>query len=425
MNAGSWIILVFMVGFDLTLALIRASLVNARLTHLINLGEKWPEKVKKTLELLQRPRLRASLRLMMVFSHLLVASVGWFVLSHWITFPSVWTLMGIFVCIGVAILLLEFGIERIIFRNPEEWAIRMTGCGQVVDALFGWFASLLTSLQGSRQYLEHQPGSVTEDELRTWVEVGQPNGGLLEKEERKMIYSIFQFGDTLCREVMVPRIDVLALDVTTPLVDAVHALIESGHSRVPVYEESIDNVVGLLYAKDLLKVSFDKSGQITLRDLLRPAYFVPESKKVDELLSEIQERGVHIAVVVDEYGGMAGLVTLEDIVEEIVGDIRDEYDQGEEMSFQEINPNEFIFSGRIDLDDFNEITGTHLDKDQTDTLGGFIYSQLGRVPLEGEQVPLEHWTLIVEQVTGRRIGQIRAIKGSHPEMEEISDEPKH
>ena len=153
----------------------------------------------------------------------------------------------------------------------------------------------------------------------------------MEPDERKMIYSIFQFGDTLCREIMVPRIEVLALDVNTPLNTAINQLVESGHSRAPVYEDVIDNVVGLLYAKDLLKMHTGPTDKQTIRKFLRPAYFVPESKKVDELLAEMQAKGIHLAVVVDEYGGMAGLVTLEDIVEEIVGEIRDEYDQSEEL----------------------------------------------------------------------------------------------
>ena len=154
---------------------------------------------------------------------------------------------------------------------------------------------------------------------------------------------------------------------------------------MPVYEETIDNVIGLLYAKDLLRVQLQEGQKISsLRSLLRPAYFVPEAKKVDELLREMQARSVHMALVVDEYGGIAGLVTLEDIVEEIVGEIRDEYDQSEEQLFEKVSEDEYIFHGRIDLDDFNTVMGTNLSKEVADTLGGFIYSQIGRVPVGGE-----------------------------------------
>ena len=225
---------------------------------------------------------------------------------------------------------------------------------------------------------------VTEDELKSWVEEGQPEGSL-EQGERRMIYSIFHFGDTLAREIMVPRIDILALDVSTPLEEAILALNNSGHSRVPVFEETIDNVIGLLYAKDLLRVRLEGQNLSSLRSLLRPAYFVPEAKKVDELLREMQARSVHMALVVDEYGGIAGLVTLEDIVEEIVGEIRDEYDQSEEHAVRTGRmTDEYLFHGRIDLDDFNSGDGIHLTKDVADTLGGFIYSQIGRVPVGGE-----------------------------------------
>ena len=171
---------------------------------------------------------------------------------------------------------------------------------------------------------------MTEDTFKTLVDIGQQNG-TIEQEESKMIQSIFQLGDTLTREIMVPRIDVQALDINTPMDEAVDLLISSGFSRVPVYDETIDRVLGLLYAKDLLKIwrEGNKHGDIQ-RNLLREPYFVPEAKKIDELLTEMQSQRFHMAVVVDEYGGIAGLVTLEDIVEEVLGEIQDEYDQGEE-----------------------------------------------------------------------------------------------
>jgi len=230
-----------------------------------------------------------------------------------------------------------------------------------------------------------------------------------------MIYSIFHFGDTLCREIMVPRIDILALEASTSVPEAVRALTASGHSRVPVYEETIDNIAGLLYAKDLLRASQEEEKPENIRPFLRPAYFVPEAKKVDELLREMQERSIHMAVVVDEYGGTAGLVTLEDIVEEIVGEIRDEYDQAEERPFLKVSEDEYYFHGRIDLDDVDDVLGTHLVSELADTLGGYIYGTIGRVPVGGEQVRVDGWVLTVEQVSGRRIRKIHAVRALHPE----------
>jgi putative hemolysin len=165
----------------------------------------------------------------------------------------------------------------------------------------------------------------------------------------------------------------------------------------------------LLYAKDLLSVWREGNKIESLRELLRPAYFVPEAKKVDELLTELQGQRVHMAIVVDEYGGVAGVVTLEDIVEEILGEIQDEYDDAEESPYEELSANEFIFLGRVDLDDFNEIVEADLPKDDADTLGGYIYSRLGRVPTAGESVQVDNMQLTVEQVIGRRIRKVRVL----------------
>jgi CBS domain containing-hemolysin-like protein len=274
--------------------------------------------------------------------------------------------------------------------------------------------------------------TVTEEELKSMVDAGH-EGGVLEGDERQMIYSIFELGDTLVREIMLPRIYINALEVSTPLPQAVDTLIRLGHSRVPVYEESVDNILGLLYAKDLLRVwnqelAGDQAAEgnqapagnqelgsqgdrvASLRNLLRPATFVPEAEKVDELLAEMQEGHVHMAMVVDEYGGIAGLVTLEDIFEEIVGEIQDEYDQSEEAPYMQVGEGEYIFQGRVDLKDFNEVMGSQLPTEETETLGGFIYEQVGRVPVSGESLRVGDINLTIEQVTRRRIRKVRALK---------------
>jgi len=207
---------------------------------------------------------------------------------------------------------------------------------------------------------------------------------------------------------MVPRIDMLALDVETPLVQAVDAILQAGYSRVPVYEESVDNTLGLLYAKDLLR-AWRETGQMeTLHRLLRPAYFVPEGKKLDKLMAEMRNHRIHMAIVVDEYGGVAGLVTLEDIVEEIFGEIRDEYDQSEEAPYQKLQDDGYLFLGRIALDDFNEIMGSELVSDEADSLGGYIYGCLGRVPNVGETIRQDRLLLTVEQVSSRQIRKVSA-----------------
>jgi CBS domain containing-hemolysin-like protein len=248
---------------------------------------------------------------------------------------------------------------------------------------------------------------VTEEEIRTIVDAGE-EGGAIEVDEKEMIFSIFELGDTLVRAVMVPRIDVCAFEESQTLEAVTDALLEAGHSRAPVYRGDIDRIIGIVYVRDLLQAFRQGRQREPVASLLRPALFVPEAKKADDLLAELQARRIHMAVVVDEYGGTAGLVTLEDLVEEIVGEIRDEYDAAEEAAFQELREGEFLFTGRIDLDEVNELTGARLPKDISDTLGGFISGRLGRVPSPGDVVDAGGLHLVVEQSSGRRIIKVRA-----------------
>ena len=419
MIATLWILFGVLFILDLLLIAVRASLSNIRMPYLVTLREQDPQIVEQTIKRLERPRLRVSLRVGVVLCHfLLVGTAIWLFTICLGTPQEIWIVMGL-IAVGALILMgVEFGMEGVILPKAEVLAPHFSILAVGFDFLLSPVSSLLMLLLGSPTMLESRINAVTEDELKTWVEKGQVDGGL-EQGERRMIYSIFQFGDTLAREIMVPRIDVQALEVNTPLEEAIATMTQTGHSRVPVYETAVDNIVGLLYAKDLLRASTEGKKQPSIRDLLRPAYFVPEAKKVDELLREMQARSVHMAVVVDEYGGIAGLVTMEDIVEEIVGEIRDEYDGGEELLYQQAGPNEYIFQGRIDLDDFNEVMGSSLTKEVADTLGGFLYGQIGRVPVGGEQVEFDNLVLKVEQVSGRRIRMVRALtRPVPPESEE-------
>ena len=412
MGISTTFIAVFLI-LDIIFTIIRAALLNVRIPLLADLATHNPRSVERIITLVERPRLRAAFRILVGLAHLGVAAgfVALFSVLRISLAPSAW--VGAFALLLILLLMLEFLFERLPLHNPEKWSLAMAPLARVLDGLLSPLSALLVRLQGTAGVALRAPGAVSEDEIRRWVEVGQPEGGL-EAGERRMIYSIFQFGDTLCREIMVPRIDVLALEVRTPLSQAVNALIESGHSRVPVYDDVIDNVIGVLYAKDLLRWQTNPAEKTSLRKFLRPAYYVPETKKVDELLGEMQAKGVHIAIVVDEFGGMAGLVTLEDIVEEIVGEIHDEYDQKEEVLVQRVNDDEYLFKARVSLDDFNDALGTDLVSDQTDTLGGVLYAAVGRVPVVGDTLQVEDWLLTVEEVRGRRIGRIRACRRAAP-----------
>jgi putative hemolysin len=246
---------------------------------------------------------------------------------------------------------------------------------------------------------------LSEDGLRFLLNVNEEET-VIEEEEKEMIASVFQLGETLVREVMVPRIDVNAVPGELPMLDALDLLLKQGHSRIPVYEETIDNIIGILYAKDLLRYLRDGRTDVPLRRILRPAYFIPESKKVDDLLRELQLRKVHMAVVVDEYGGTAGVVTIEDLLEEIVGEIQDEYD-AEEPTVEAVSEHEYLFDARVNLGEVNELAGVELVSEGSDTLGGYIYGQLGKVPAVGDAIEVDGVRIEVLSVAGRRIKQVR------------------
>jgi CBS domain containing-hemolysin-like protein len=248
---------------------------------------------------------------------------------------------------------------------------------------------------------------LSEDGLRRLISSAEEEEPI-EESEKQMIASILEMDETVAREVMVPRIDMVALNVESSLRDALGVILEAGHSRIPVYEENIDQIVGFLYAKDILKTFASNQIDVPIRTLLRPPYLVPVSKKVNTLLREMQRDRVHIAMVVDEYGGIAGLVTIEDILEEIVGEIQDEYDEDEETYVQVLEPNRYLLNARLDLYSLAKLLDTELPEEDADTLGGLIYSELGHVPVPGEMVEVGGWRFTVLSLQGRRIEEVRA-----------------
>ncbi len=412
-----WIITIIIFLLDVLVTVVKASMTHARLPQLLNLREDRAGVVDRTVGLIEQPRLRTSLRLAAVLVHFLLAGV----ITTLVITAGLENIWLIFLSLLVAMILLnliEFGFESLVLRDPEENTIRLRTFGSIINFLFSPLSGLLRSVLGANAD-RVTLASMTEEDLKNWVEVGQPEGSL-EKGEREMIYSIFQFGDTLAKEIMVPRIDILALDINSTLGEARKAFARAGHSRVPVYEDTVDNVVGLLYAKDLLNIKQDVDTIADHRELLRLAYFVPEAKKVDEVLAEMQARSMHMAIVVDEYGGVAGVVTLEDIVEEIIGEIRDEYDESEEMPFMQVTEDEFVFQGRVDLDIFNEVMESNIATENADTIGGFIYGEIGDVPSGGEVLEADGVTLTVDQVIGRRITKVRAKR--NPKRLSLKDE---
>ena len=417
--------LVITVILDLITVAGQTAFLQTNLPRLLHEGELNGKGAERAIALFQSSlKVQASLNLARLFCRFILAGLILFAYFQIFQFNGLLVGIGLLLLAAVVLYIVEAVTQTIIMDNPTSWTIRLAWYVRGVTVLLSPFVELARIVSGSETSVAEVSGviEVSEDDLRTLVDAG-PQDGMLDQGERKMIHSIFELGNTLAREIMVPRIDMLALDVLTPLPEAVDAFLKSGHSRVPVFEDTVDNILGLLYAKDLLRVWREGDHLGSLSALLRRAYFVPEAKKVDELLTEMQRRRVHIAVVVDEYGGVAGLVTLEDIVEEILGEIQDEYDQAEELPYEALANGEYIFLGRIDLDDFNEIVASELPKEEADTLAGFIYGRLGRVPANGESLQVDKLLLTVEQVSGRRIHKVRVRNAlaSPSKDEKVSD----
>lgn len=258
--------------------------------------------------------------------------------------------------------------------------------------------------------------TVTEEEIMSLVNAGN-SGGSIEDEEREMILSILQLDETYAREIMIPRIDIEAVEVTTTLKDALDTFMRTGYSRLPIYEDNVDNIIGLLYAKDLLNLWHNGGLEgHSARELVRSAYYVPETRAAHDLLRDLQARNIHMAIVVDEYGGTSGLVTIENIMEEIVGDIRDEYDLNEENEYIQHKDDEFIIDAGMDVDDVNELLGTNISSDDSDTLGGYIFLQIGRVPIVGEEIDTDEVHMTIRSIEGRRIRKV--LVKVKPEIEE-------
>jgi putative hemolysin len=306
--------------------------------------------------------------------------------------------------------------KQIGLAHAERVAMSTSRLIDVLGVVFGplvgfltWTTRRISRLFGADVAADER---ISAEELRLIIEQGGEQG-ILEAEEEQMIQAVIELGGQRIHEVMVPRIAMVTLAASATLEEAIDTVIEQGHSRIPVYEDTIDEVIGILYAKDLLPfLKGSVSDRPSIRSILRTPVFVPESMSVDDLLHEFQRRKVHIAIVLDEYGGTAGLVTIEDLLEEIVGEIQDEYDE-EEPLIVKISDDEARIDGRADVDDLAELFDTNLgleDEDEYDTVGGLIYHRIGGVPKPGDQVVVDGLTLTVESTDGRRVGKVLAVR---------------
>ncbi|MDH4142465.1 MAG: hemolysin family protein [Chloroflexota bacterium] len=310
--------------------------------------------------------------------------------------------------------------KQIGLAHAERVAIATS---RLLDALGTLFAPLVVFLTWTTRNISRLFGAdvaaeerISSEELRLIIEQGGEQG-ILEAEEEQMIHAVIELGDQRVHEVMVPRIAMVTLAATASFEEAIETVVAEGHSRIPVYESTVDEIVGIFYAKDLLP--FLKAGapeRPPLRSLLRTPVFVPESMTVDDLLHELQRRKVHLAVVLDEYGGTAGLVTIEDLLEEIVGEIQDEYDV-EEPLIVKLGDDRARVDGRTNVDDLSELFETKValdDEDEYDTVGGLIYHRIGGVPKPGDQVAVDGLMLTVETISGRRVGKVLVVRTGEP-----------
>lgn len=320
--------------------------------------------------------------------------------------------------IVMTILILIFGEitpKSFATQNPIKVAVKVARPLEILAVIFKPILVVLTLITNiiikmlGGKVLKNGP-FVTEEEIRSLVDVGEEEG-IIKHEEKEMIQNIFEIDGLEVGDVMLPRIDMIALDEETTIREALDLIIECGHSRIPVYKETIDDIVGVLYAKDLLPFSFYKCDSEELREksiteLMRQAYYVPETKKANLLLKELQLKQTHIAIVLDEYGGTEGLVTIEDILEEIVGDIFDEYDNEIDL-IEKVDEFTYLIQADVSLEEINTEFGLDLPEEDFETLGGYVFNTLGRVPVVGDT--LEHENMIIEVTTllNRRVIAIK------------------
>jgi len=430
------ILLTFLEGFFVAAEIALVSIRRSRVEQLVDEGSSGARRVRRLLEEPGR---------FLAVSQLGLTVIGFFASAYAAvsivrTFKTILegfgidpdnseTIALIFVTVVLAlftIIFAELVPKTLALANTERFAIALslpveflaTALGPLIKLLTGVTAAI-TRVFGANVSNEAQ---ITAEELRLIVERGGEQG-VLEAEEEQMINSIIELGERRLHEVMIPRIAIVALPASSTLEEAIDKIVDEGHSRIPVYEESIDEVVGILYAKDLLPFLKPGSGpRPAVRTLLRPPVFVPESMTIDDLLHEFQRRKVHIAIVLDEYGGTAGLLTIEDLLEEIVGEIQDEYDTEEPMVVR-LSDDEARVDGRADVDDLAELFDLNLeleDDDEYDTVGGLVYHRIGGVPSPGDQIDVNGLTLTVESTDGRRVGKVLVVRRGHDE----DDEPR-
>ncbi|MDQ1379531.1 MAG: magnesium and cobalt exporter, family [Actinomycetota bacterium] len=386
------------------LALAETAFTRVNRIRLLALADEGDKRARRVARLLERPEQTLNSILLLVLGCQMVgATILGTVLEP--SLGAAGVAVGIFVEIFVVFTLFEVVPKTFALQHSERTALAISPLLafvtyflplRMLSGLFIGFANVVLPGKGMR----HGPFT-TEADILTMADVAAQED-TIETEERELIHSIFQFGDTVVREVMLPRTDMVAVEADATVDEAIAMAIEAGKSRLPAYEDTYDDIVGLVFLKDLVARSAAGDGAEPVRASLRSAHVVPESKRVAELLREMQTEKFHMAIVVDEYGGTAGLVTMEDLLEEIVGEITDEYDVAEPV-VEKLANGVLRVPGRTPIDEVNELLDADLPQDEWDTVGGLVFNTLGHVPIEGECLRVDGLEFCAERVQGRRI----------------------
>jgi CBS domain containing-hemolysin-like protein len=324
--------------------------------------------------------------------------------------------IGVGIATGVVVIILlvfgEIGPKIYATRAPDTFALAVAPIILFLSKIFApfiWLVEKVSPKLGLGK--DSAEPSVTEEEIKEWIDVGKEEG-TIEQGEQDMLYSVLEFGDTTAREIMTPRVDVVLMEDTVTFEEAIRIFNDTGFSRIPVYHEQIDNITGILNVKDIFAAMVSRRKDSTIREVMYDPTFVPETKKIDDLLKELQVHRVQVAIVIDEYSSFVGIVTVEDILEELVGDIMDEYDK-EEPDVQEIAPGVFVVDAQMWIEDANERMAIHLPEDEAyETIGGLLIDRLGHLPLhpgEKAELPEQNITLSVMQMHGRRIVKVKVL----------------
>ncbi len=403
--------LILLAGF---FALAETSLTRVNRIKVVTLQDEGRRGARVLARLVEHPERFLNPVLLLVLTCHVVASILVGILFE--RFGAVGVALATVVEVSVIFVLAEAAPKTWAVQHPERAALM---AAPVVSAIsnFPPIRLLARALIGLSNAILPGKGLrqgpfVSEEELLATVDVATDDQ-VIEREERALIRSIIEFGDTVVREVMVPRPDMVAVEGRDKVSDVLEVAIAAGYSRIPVYDQGIDDITGIVYTKDLMRAVQEDEGDKAVRELVRGAQFVPETKRVAELMREMQREKFHIAIVVDEYGGTAGLVTLEDLIEELVGEIVDEFDV-EEPSIEALPGGAYRVNARMAVDEVNELLGAEFPEGDWDTIGGFVFNLLGHVPNEGEAVEHDGHRLAAEKVQGRRIGRVRITKVPQP-----------